>query len=72
MSRHSAIRTIQSNELKKELQAKGIHVQAGSMRGLVEEAPKAYKDIHNVVEVVHQAGIAHKVTRLKPLAVIKG
>jgi tRNA-splicing ligase RtcB len=42
------------------------------MSGLAEEAPAAYKDVNRVVEVVHNAGIAKKVARLKPLAVIKG
>ena len=55
-----------------ELEGRGIHVRAGSMSGLAEEAPAAYKDVNRVVEVVHKAGIAKKVARLKPLAVIKG
>jgi tRNA-splicing ligase RtcB len=42
------------------------------MAGLAEEAPIAYKDVDRVVEVVHEAGIAKKVARLTPLAVIKG
>ena len=54
------------------LEAQGIRVRAGSMSGLAEEAPAAYKDVNRVVEVVHNAGIAKKVARLKPMAVIKG
>jgi len=50
----------------------GIHIRAGSMRGLAEEAPNAYKDVDAIVETVAQAGIARKVARLRPLAVIKG
>ena len=42
------------------------------MSGLAEEAPEAYKDVDNVVDVVQGAGIAKKVARLIPLAVIKG
>jgi tRNA-splicing ligase RtcB len=42
------------------------------MPGLAEEAPVAYKDVDRVVNVVHGAGIARKVARLKPVAVIKG
>jgi tRNA-splicing ligase RtcB len=42
------------------------------MSGLAEEAPQAYKDVDQVVTVVHEAGIAEKVARLVPLAVIKG
>jgi tRNA-splicing ligase RtcB len=47
-------------------------VRAGSLSGLAEEAPGAYKDVDRVVEVVHGAGIARRVARLTPLAVIKG
>jgi len=47
-------------------------VRAGSMSGLAEEAPTAYKDVNRVVDVVDGAGIARKVARLKPVAVIKG
>jgi tRNA-splicing ligase RtcB len=42
------------------------------MTGLAEEAPEAYKDVERVVDVVAQAGIARKVARLRPIAVIKG
>ncbi len=58
--------------LRDQLEASGIHVRAGSMSGLAEEAPSAYKDVNRVVDVVHGAGIAKKVARLKPIAVIKG
>jgi tRNA-splicing ligase RtcB len=50
----------------------GIAVQAGSMAGLAEEAPQAYKDVERVVEVVAGAGLARKVARLEPFGVIKG
>ena len=50
----------------------GIIAVAQSNAGLVEEAPEAYKDIDEVISVVQQAGIAGRVARLKPLAVIKG
>jgi tRNA-splicing ligase RtcB len=42
------------------------------MRGIAEEAPLAYKNIDEVVEVVHSAGLSKKVAKLIPLAVIKG
>lgn len=45
---------------------------AASMSSLAEEAPRAYKDVTRVVEVVHQAGISRKVARMRPLGVIKG
>lgn len=72
MSRHAAKKEIQGRALKEELEKKGIHIATGSISGLAEEAPSAYKDVNQVIEVVHQAGIAKKVARLKPLAVIKG
>jgi tRNA-splicing ligase RtcB len=72
MSRSRAKRSIRGSELRRELEAKGIRVRAGSMAGLAEEAPMAYKDVDAVVEVVVGAGIARKVARLKPVAVVKG
>lgn len=72
MSRSKAKKTVWGEDLRKELQAKGIHIRAGSMAGLAEEAPQAYKDVDAVVETVAGAGIARKVARLRPVAVIKG
>jgi tRNA-splicing ligase RtcB len=72
MSRKKAKKTIHGASLREELEGRGIHVRAGSMSGLAEEAPKAYKDVDRVVEVVHGAGIAKRVAQLKPVAVIKG
>ncbi len=72
MSRHAAQRTVNIAELEAELTTKDIHVRAGSRRGVSEEAPMAYKDIEEVIEVVHRADIARKVARLRPIAVIKG
>ena len=72
MSRAQAKKQVRGEKLKGELEYRGIAVRAGSMSGLAEEAPAAYKDVHRVVEVVHRAGIARKVARLEPLAVIKG
>jgi tRNA-splicing ligase RtcB len=72
MSRSKAKKTVWGEDLQKELEARGIHIRAGSMAGLAEEAPQAYKDVDAVVETVHEAGIANKVARLRPVAVIKG
>ncbi len=47
-------------------------MRIGSIEGLAEEAPQAYKDVKQVVDVVHGAGIARKIAELKPVAVIKG
>lgn len=72
MSRSRAKKTVWGGDLREELEASGIRVRAGSMPGLAEEAPIAYKDVDRVVEVVHGAGIAKKLARLRPIAVIKG
>lgn len=72
MSRAAAKREIQGNTLRQQLFQAGIHIQTGSVSGLAEEAPQAYKDVHDVVDVVQYAGIAKKVARLRPCAVIKG
>ncbi len=72
MSRAEAKRKVKGVELKKQLEDKGIVINAGSFPGLAEEAPEAYKSVDEVVNVVHGAGIAKKVARMKPLAVIKG
>jgi tRNA-splicing ligase RtcB (3'-phosphate/5'-hydroxy nucleic acid ligase) len=72
MSRHQAKREVSGEKLRQELEGRGIHVRAGSLAGLAEEAPQAYKDVDAVVETVVAAGIARKVARLRPVAVIKG
>jgi tRNA-splicing ligase RtcB len=64
MSRSQAKKSIRGSELREELEASGIQVRAGSLPGLAEEAPAAYKDVDRVIEVVHGAGIAKKVARL--------
>jgi len=72
MSRSKAKREVRGDVLRKELEESGIRVRAGSMPGLAEEAPQAYKDVDLVVDTVSRAGIAKKVARLRPVAVIKG
>ncbi|MFC1578442.1 RtcB family protein [Thermodesulfobacteriota bacterium] len=72
MSRKKAKKSVHGPALREQLERQGIHVRAGSISGLAEEGPAAYKDVNRVVEVVHGAGIAKKVVRLKPMAVIKG
>ena len=71
-SRSQAKREIRGDELRNRLLRAGIYVKAGSLSGLAEEAPEAYKDVDQVVDCVIGAGLANKVARLKPLAVIKG
>ncbi len=72
MSRTEAKRRVRGDALKEELEGRGIAIAAGSLPGLAEEAPQAYKDVEEVVSVVHGAGIAKKVARLRPVAVVKG
>src|SRR3989338_9330614 len=72
MSRHAAIRNLSAEEIIASLERQGIFVKCWSDRGIAEEAPQAYKNIDDVIEVVHNAGISRKVARLAPLAVIKG
>ena len=72
MSRSKAKKTVWGEDLRQELEKKGIRIRAGSMAGLAEEAPQAYKDVDMVVETVSNSGIARKVARLRPVAVIKG
>jgi len=72
MSRSKAKKQVRGDELRRQLQAQGIEVRAGSLPGLAEEAPLAYKDVDMVVETVSRAGLAKKVARLRPVAVIKG
>lgn len=72
MSRRQAKREVWGQDLRQQLEDRGIAVRAGSMPGLAEEAPTAYKDVDEVIEVVVNAGIAEKVARLRPVAVIKG
>jgi tRNA-splicing ligase RtcB len=72
MSRRQAKSSVRGSDLRQELEESGIHVRAGSMPGLAEEAPQAYKNVDRVIEVVHGAGIAKKVARIVPVAVVKG
>ena len=72
MSRHQAKKSARGRAVTKELEAKGIYVRAASMGTVVEEIPEAYKNVSDVVEVVHGAGIGKKVVQLKPIGVIKG
>jgi len=72
MSRRAATRAIRGENVRAELREQGVVVRAKSMRRLAEEAPLAYKDVSLVVESIVGAGIARKVARVRPVAVIKG
>jgi tRNA-splicing ligase RtcB len=72
LSRGAAKRAIRGADIIRELGSRGILVKAGSISALAEEAPQAYKDVAEVIDVVHQAGISRKVAMATPMAVIKG
>lgn len=72
LSRAQAKKEVTGSQLRKELQSRGIIIRSDSDPGLAEEAPLAYKDVDNVVNIVNSAGLAKKVARVKPMAVIKG
>jgi tRNA-splicing ligase RtcB len=72
MSRHAARRQIRGERLREQLEAAGVHVRAGSWRGLAEEAPLSYKDVDLVVATCERAGLARRIARLTPIGVVKG
>jgi tRNA-splicing ligase RtcB len=72
MSRQQAKKNWHGEKLVNELARQGIIIKGHSIAGVAEEAPGAYKDVDEVVNVMHQAGIAKKVARLKPMISIKG
>ncbi|MGH9783363.1 MAG: RtcB family protein [Terriglobia bacterium] len=72
LSRTAAKRGRDIQTVKQELEAKGIYVRSESRDGILEEIPEAYKDVDEVVEVVHRAGLARKAARLVPMGVLKG
>ncbi len=72
MSRHQAIKAARGRAITRELEDKGIIVKGASRGTIVEEIPDAYKDVNDVVNVVHHAGISRKVAKLVPMGVIKG
>ncbi|MBM2830981.1 MAG: tRNA-splicing ligase RtcB [Dehalococcoidia bacterium] len=72
LSRGAAKRSLKGVNIAQRLRDKGILVRATSMGELAEEASEAYKDVAQVVEVTHQAGISRNVARMRPLGVVKG
>ena len=72
MSRHQAIKAAKGRSIVRELEDKGIIVKGASRGTIVEEIPDAYKDVNDVVNVVHHAGISRRVAKLVPMGVIKG
>ncbi len=72
LSRSAAKRRYWGEDVKKDLEKKGVLIKAASMSVVSEEAPGAYKDVDNVTNVSHNVGIATKVARLAPIGVSKG
>ena len=72
MSRKAALKRAKGRAIDREMAAQGVQVRARGRRTLGEEMPEAYKDVSQVVDVIHNAGIARKVVHLKPIGVIKG
>jgi len=72
MSRHRAKAVARNRNVPRELEAQGIVIRAASRRTVDEEIPEAYKDVRQVVDVVHGAGIGRKVVKLVPMGVVKG
>ena len=72
MSRTQARSSVRGRSVVREMEERGVLVACASPKTLAEEIPEAYKDVSEVVDVVHAAGIAKKVARLRPVAVVKG
>jgi len=72
LSRTAAVKAARGRRIGDELRQRGVLVRAAGRDALAEEMPEAYKDVEDVVDVVHRFGISTRVARLRPLAVIKG
>lgn len=72
LSRTAAKKGKNARDEQRKLENKGILVRSESRDGILEELPEAYKNVDEVIEVVHHAGLAKKVARLRPMGVIKG
>lgn len=72
MSRSRARQAVKGRSLFKEMESRGVFVMAAGMDTVAEEMPEAYKDVADVVRVVHDAGLSTRVAKLRPLGVIKG
>jgi tRNA-splicing ligase RtcB len=72
MSRTASVKDAAGRRIDKELESRGVIAMASSRHGLAEEQPKAYKNVDDVVDTVHQANLSRKVARMRPIGVIKG
>jgi tRNA-splicing ligase RtcB len=72
MSRSQAKRAVKARSVFEDLEARGVHIMAAGAATVAEEMPEAYKDVADVVRVVHEAGLSRRVAQLRPIGVIKG
>jgi tRNA-splicing ligase RtcB len=72
LSRRKALKNAKGRDLMKELSERGIVIQARGYKTIAEEMPGAYKDVVDVVDVMHNEGITRKVAKIRPIGVIKG
>ncbi len=72
LSRSAARRSLKGRDVARRLESQGITIKTGDLNSLAEEASQAYKDVSEVVDVVHKAGISRKVAMAVPIGVIKG
>jgi tRNA-splicing ligase RtcB len=72
MSREAAMRKYRVDQVRQELESRGIYLRSSTKDGILEEAPGAYKDIDHVVSIVDGAGLSRRVARLWPIGVMKG
>ncbi len=72
MSRTQALKDAGGRRIDKELESRGVIARSQTRKGLAEEQPKAYKNVDDVVEVVHEADLSRRVARMRPIGVIKG
>ncbi|MBN2186705.1 MAG: RtcB family protein, partial [Dehalococcoidia bacterium] len=72
LSRGAARRSLKGRDVLQELEERGITIKTGNINSLAEEASQAYKDVTQVIDVVHEAGISKKVAMAVPLGIIKG
>ncbi len=72
LSRKAALREARNRSIQQELKSKGVYVWAEGKRTINEEMPDAYKNIHDIVSIIHETGLAEYVAELQPIGVIKG
>ncbi len=71
-SRSKALRSARDRDLVRELERGGLAIRAKGKKTIAEEMPEAYKDVADVVEIMHKAGITKKIAKIRPVGVIKG